>query len=42
MIKATKFGEDWLNGFRAIEQKLDKGPVWLSPPLPPPVQIGLS
>ena len=34
MIKVTKFGEDWLNGFLAMEEKLGDGSI---PPPPPPI-----
>ena len=37
MKKVTKFGEDWMNGFRVFEEKTGDGPI----PPPPPVQIGL-
>ena len=32
MIKVTKFGEDWLNGFGAMEEKPGNEPFCPSPP----------
>ena len=39
MIKVTKFGEDWLNGFWIIKEKPGDGPIC---PPPPPLQIELK
>ena len=38
MIKVTKFGEDWLNGFLAMEEKLGDGSIPPPPPIPNKVE----
>ena len=40
MIKATKFGDNWLNGFRVMEIKPGDGPVCPPPPPPPRLNRG--